>query len=118
MTELLDTLIWLVDVRSEIGQEEQICNEIEGRFSATYTHDEITRVGNALVVGRCVGNPLILLVGHIDTVPHQGQPAAYVADERLHGLGASDMKSGVAVMIHLLEDPAVIDGPYHVVGVF
>ncbi len=118
MTDLLDTLIWLVDVRSEIGQEEQICNELEGRFSATYNHDEVTRVGNGLVVGRCVGNPLILLVGHIDTVPYQGQPKAYVADERLHGLGASDMKSGVAVMIHLLEDPAVIDGPYDVVGVF
>ena len=118
MSDLLDTLIWLVDVPSEIGKEEQICNELQGRFSATYAHDEITRVGNGLVVGRCVGNPLILLVGHIDTVPHQGQPKAYIADERLHGLGASDMKSGVAVMIHLLEDPAVIDGPYDVVGVF
>lgn len=118
MSDLLDTLIWLVDVRSEIGHEEQICNEMEGRFSATYGRDEITRVGNGLVVGRCTGNPLILLVGHIDTVPYQGQQPAYVADGRLHGLGASDMKSGVAVMVHLLEDPEVIDGPYDVVGVF
>ncbi len=118
MSTLLDTLIWLVDVPSEIGNEEQICNELEGRFSATYSHDEIIRVGNGLVVGRSTGNPLVLLVGHIDTVPHQGQPDAYVADERLHGLGSSDMKSGVAVMVHLLEDAEVINGPYDVVGVF
>ena len=115
---LLETLIWLVDTPSVIGEEEQICSEIHGRLSATYRHDEMERVGNGLVVGRRTGKPMILLVGHIDTVPYQGQPPAFVKDGRLHGIGSSDMKAGVAVMVHLLEDEAVLDGPYDVVGVF
>lgn len=36
----------------------------------------------------------------------------------MYGLGTSDMKAGIAVMIHLLEDPAVRNGAYDVVGVF
>jgi succinyl-diaminopimelate desuccinylase len=59
-----------------------------------------------------------LLAGHLDTVPHQGQPEPYVQDGRMHGLGTSDMKSGLAVMIHLLEDAEVQAGPFNVVGVF
>ncbi|MDH3305949.1 MAG: succinyl-diaminopimelate desuccinylase [Acidimicrobiia bacterium] len=116
--DLAETLRWLVDIPSVIGREEEICSEIHGRLSASYAQDEMIRIGNGLVVGRRQGRPLVLLVGHIDTVPHQGQPAAFVEAGRLVGLGASDMKSGVAVMLHLLEDVDVIDGPYDVVGVF
>lgn len=114
MSSLLDTLTWLIDVPSPYGSEERLCDELEEFFAG----HPVTRVGNGLVVGERTGKPLLLLVGHIDTVPHQGQPPAHVEDGRLHGLGASDMKSGVAVMIHLLEDRAVADGPYDVVGVF
>jgi succinyl-diaminopimelate desuccinylase len=59
-----------------------------------------------------------LLVGHIDTVPAQGQERSYIADGRLHGLGATDMKSGVAVMLHLLEDRAVRLQGHDLIGVF
>jgi succinyl-diaminopimelate desuccinylase len=36
----------------------------------------------------------------------------------MYGLGTTDMKAGVAVMMHLLEDDDVRRGPYDVVGVF
>ncbi|NND84912.1 MAG: succinyl-diaminopimelate desuccinylase [Acidimicrobiia bacterium] len=114
MASLLDTLTWLIDVPSPYGSEERLCDELEQYFAG----HPVTRVGNGLVVGERTGKPLLLLVGHIDTVPHQGQPPAYVEGDRLHGLGASDMKSGVAVMMHLLEDPDVDAGPYDVIGVF
>ena len=36
----------------------------------------------------------------------------------MFGLGTTDMKAGVAVMLHLLEDDAVRKGAFDVVGVF
>jgi succinyl-diaminopimelate desuccinylase len=45
--------------------------------------------------------PLVLLAGHFDTVPAQGNCPGRRDDDSVHGLGASDMKSGLAVMIEL-----------------
>lgn len=45
--------------------------------------------------------PLVVLAGHLDTVPPQGNLPGRINDGVVWGLGASDMKSGVAVMIEL-----------------
>ncbi len=111
---LSNTLVELINIPSVIGNEEEITTAIEFRMAATRP---VLRLGNALVVGEPTGKPLVVLYGHIDTVPEQGNGTASVDAERVHGLGACDMKAGVAVMIHLLEDPVVLDGPYDVVGV-
>ena len=42
-----------------------------------------------------------MLAGHFDTVPAQGNIPGRRDDGRVHGLGASDMKAGLAVMIEL-----------------
>lgn len=115
---LIDTLIWLVDIPSVTGEEGPLCEALAGRLGGAYPGGEIRRSGNSLVAGPRTDRPLVLLVGHIDTVPAQGQGPARMEGGRLWGLGASDMKSGLAVMVHLLEDPAVRNGPYDVVGVF
>jgi len=115
---LLDTLIELVDQPSETGDEGRLCTQIAARLLATFSAGQVGRLGNSLVVGPRSGRPLILLVGHLDTVPRQGQGRARLEGGRLFGLGAADMKGGLAVMIHLLEDPEVRLGHYDVVGVF
>ena len=115
---LADTLAWLVDIPSVTGGEGPLCDALAGRLSGACPDGDIRRRGNSLVAGPRTGRPLVLLVGHIDTVPAQGQGPARIEGGRLWGLGASDMKSGAAVMVHLLEDPAVHTGPYDVVGVF
>jgi len=113
-----ETLAWLVDIPSVTGDEGRICTAIATRLYPSLGRDAVVRFSDSLIVGRRTGRPLLLLAGHLDTVPSQGQDPAHVEDGRLHGLGAADMKAGLAVMVHLLEDPGIQAGPYDVIGVF
>ena len=106
---MIETLAWLVDVPSETGNEMVIRDEIAERLSGLDQH----KVRKSLVVGE-PSEGKVLLVGHTDTVPLQGHVGARLEGGRLYGLGATDMKSGLAVMIHLLEDL----GTENLVGVF
>jgi succinyl-diaminopimelate desuccinylase len=47
------------------------------------------------------GRPLVLLAGHVDTVPAQDNLAGRIEDGAVFGLGASDMKGGIAVMLEM-----------------
>ncbi len=118
MTALAETLAWLVDLPSPTGEEGRIATEVAARLYPAVGLDGVDRLGNSLIAGHRTGRPLVLLAGHLDTVPSQGQGPARINQGRLHGLGAADMKGGVAVMLHLLEDPAITMGPFDVVGLF
>lgn len=102
MPTITETLGWLVDIPSVTGDEERIRDEIANRLGAV-SHQ---RVGRSLVVGE-PGPAKVILAGHLDTVPLQGHTGARIEEGRLYGLGATDMKGGLAVMIHLLEDLGV-----------
>ncbi len=118
MTALHDTLAELVATHSVTGNEGRLCTAVAKRLLPIWTMQSVTRIGNALVVGQQTGRPLISLFGHLDTVPIQENGEPVITDGRMAGVGTADMKSGLAVMIHLLEDDAVRSGPYDVVGVF
>ena len=109
MTEPVDTLRWLVDIPSVTGDESAIRDAIGGRLDRMPQQP----VADSLVVGEPKPGA-VLLVGHLDTVPLQGRPGARTDGDRVYGLGSTDMKGGLAVMIHLIEDL----GPGQVACVF
>ena len=49
--------------------------------------------------------PLVLLAGHLDTVPAQDNLPGRLADGVVHGLGAADMKAALGVMVELALTP-------------
>lgn len=114
MSDLAATTAWLVDIPSVTGAESAICDAVASRLSRIPQR----RLGDSLVVGEQTGRPVLLLVGHLDTVPQVEPGRARLEDGVLHGRGAADMKGGLAVMVHLLEDDHVRSGRYDVVGVF
>jgi succinyl-diaminopimelate desuccinylase len=58
--------------------------------------------GDALVARTELGRAeRVVIAGHLDTVPAANNLAARIADDRLYGLGACDMKGGLAVALRL-----------------
>jgi succinyl-diaminopimelate desuccinylase len=106
--DLLAATADLVAIASESHQEAALADHVERRLRAV-PWLTVTRLADN-VVARSPGNgPRVLLAGHLDTVPANGNAIPVVEGDVLHGLGAADMKGGLAVMLHLaetLDDPA------------
>ena len=98
MTDLVETLTWLVDIPSVTGEEGALRDAIAARLDGMPQQ----AIADSLVVGKPRDAP-VMLAGHLDTVPPQGESGARLDGDRVYGLGATDMKGGVAVMIHLAE---------------
>ena len=102
---LTDTLLALTRIPSPIGEEAELCDHVEERLAQSLDADAITRFHDSLIVqaARRPGAPRIALVGHLDTVRTQHDGPPRVEGNRLYGAGAADMKSGLAIMIELVE---------------
>ena len=102
---IADLLETLVNTPSVTGDEAAIADWIMARLRGR-PGGELLRSGHAIVwrpVPAHDARPLLVLAGHIDTVPAQGNARARREDGKLFGLGATDMKGGDAVMLTLLE---------------
>src|SRR5262249_58025901 len=58
------------------------------------------RQDDAVVFGP-TGGPDVILAGHSDTVPEQGNLPGRLENGQVHGLGAADVKGSLAVMLTL-----------------
>jgi succinyl-diaminopimelate desuccinylase len=71
----------------------------------------VDRVGDNLVARTDLGRAMrLVLAGHTDTVPVNGNDRARIDADTLWGLGSADMKSGLAVMLELartVSEPAI-----------
>ena len=102
--KLDETLLWLCKIPSPIGEEKLICDAVESRLRAMPYARELVRVGDSVVARLRTSKkgPRIALVGHLDTVRTENGESRLEAG-RCYGAGASDMKSGLAVMLVLAE---------------
>jgi len=94
-------LAQLVDIPSVSGAERPLADAVEEALSS-FGHLTLDRSGDAVVARTQLGRPQrVVIAGHLDTVPEAGNLPSKVVDDRLYGLGACDMKGGVAVALRL-----------------
>lgn len=101
--DLLRATADLVSIASVSHNEGPITDHLEARLRAV-PWLEVTRMANNLVARTTFGHAQrIILAGHTDTVPVNGNAVARIDGDTLFGLGSADMKGGLAVFLHLAE---------------
>lgn len=91
----------LIDIPSESRHEEHLADLVESALRGV-PWLTVLRVGNTLVARTDLGRPeRVLIGGHLDTVPAHGNLPHRLEGDVLYGLGACDMKGGVAVALTL-----------------
>jgi succinyl-diaminopimelate desuccinylase len=105
----------LVDVPSESRSEAALAAHVLDVLADSGARDAGDTCVLAGVTERRGDRPLVLLAGHLDTVPAQGNFPGRLEDGVVHGLGAADMKAALGVMVELAlasgraELPATVD---------
>jgi succinyl-diaminopimelate desuccinylase len=87
----------LVDIHSPSREEQEIAEYVAAEMPWRPTWRE----GETLWYSAAPSRPQLVFAGHLDTVPANGNFPGRRAEGVVHGLGASDMKGGVAVMMEL-----------------
>jgi len=108
MDKLAQDILALVATPSETGHEAPLADLLERRLqrAAAERGHRLTRDGDSLVLRplhRAPARPLVVLAGHIDTVPRAQAPEPELRDGRIVGRGSVDMKSGIAILLSLAE---------------
>jgi succinyl-diaminopimelate desuccinylase len=88
----------LVDVPSESWQEESLAELVRASVPLELVYDDDLTLLFRREPG---GLPLVVFAGHLDTVPLNENLPGRIDGGAVHGLGASDMKGGLAVMVEL-----------------
>jgi succinyl-diaminopimelate desuccinylase len=106
--ELAGLTLQLCAIPSETGLEEQIADHVETLCVGLVGEGAVTRLGNSVICDPAAdtvaeGVPTVALVGHLDTVRCADDQPTEIADGRVYGCGATDMKGGLGVMLALLE---------------
>lgn len=108
--DLLARCAALVDIPSVSHQEAALADAVEAELRPL-PWLSVERVGDNVVARTARGrSQRVVLAGHLDTVPANGNQGARVEGDVLWGLGSADMKGGLAVFLELactVPEPAV-----------
>ena len=111
---LAERTLDLVNIPSESGREMELYSYITSVVALEQGYSD----GESVIFTKRSGKPLVLLAGHTDTVPAQGNLPGRIEDGSVVGLGASDMKGGLAVMIELANWAAATELGYDLAVLF
>jgi succinyl-diaminopimelate desuccinylase len=101
MTDLLAATVDLMAMPSVSGEEDEIAGAVH-QVLAACSWLEVERVGDNVVARTSLGRgQRLVLAGHLDTVPPGANAGPVVEGDTVWGVGASDMKGGLAVMLDL-----------------
>jgi succinyl-diaminopimelate desuccinylase len=106
--DLLARTAALVDIASPSHHEQALADHLEAELRAIGRLD-VERVGDNVVARTHLGRPTrVVLAGHTDTVPANGNGHARIDGDVLWGLGSADMKGGLTVFLALAQ---ALDAP-------
>ena len=106
-TDLLARAAELIAIPSESHHETALAAHVEGQLGRRASGLELTRLGDNLVARTNAGRQRRIVVGgHLDTVPPDDNATPRIEGDTLFGLGAADMKGGLAVLLELAERAA------------
>ncbi len=101
MTDLLALTAELVAIPSVSHDEAALADHVEAALRRA-GHLEVQRIEDTVVARTRLGRARrVVLAGHLDTVPPFDDAAPRLDGDTLWGLGAVDMKGGVAIILDL-----------------
>ena len=98
---LAERTLELVNIPSESRNEAEIAAHVRSLVPASFAPEYEADDAFVWARPRREGKQLVIFAGHYDTVPAQGNLPGRIVDGAVAGLGASDMKGGLAVMLEL-----------------
>jgi succinyl-diaminopimelate desuccinylase len=103
--DLLGLTAALVAVPSESFDEAALADLVDARLQDRAPGLTVTRIGPNVVARTGLGRDRrVVLGGHLDTVPANGNARPVVDGDVLSGVGSADMKGGLAVLLRLAEE--------------
>jgi succinyl-diaminopimelate desuccinylase len=110
MNDLVARTAELIDIPSVSHDERAITDRIEAELRSV-PWLTVDRIGDNVIARTTLDRAMrVVLAGHTDTVPVNDNDHSRLDGDTLWGLGAADMKSGLAVMLDLattVAEPAV-----------